>query len=72
MRYYFHLENDESIHIDHLGKDFEYVESAKVHAASVARKLAATDRWQGWSLRVIDARNAEVTNIPIQDTLLHS
>jgi hypothetical protein len=67
MRYYFHLETETNVYIDHLGKEFEGVEAAKAHAVVVARELSAYDKWLGWMVRVIDADNAEVCCVPIVD-----
>ncbi len=70
MRYYFHLESETNVHIDHLGKEFDDAQGAKAHAIAVARKLAKEDKWLGWNVRVIDANNAEFLCVPIIDEAL--
>lgn len=70
MRYFFHLESETNIHIDHLGKDFDDAQGVKAHAYAVARKLSREDKWLGWSVRVIDAHNVECLCVPIIDEAL--
>jgi|JRYL01.1.fsa_nt_gb hypothetical protein len=70
MRYYFHLESETNIHIDHLGQEFAQERDVMEHAFEMARRLAEEDRWLGWSLRVIDARNTEVICVPILDSIM--
>jgi hypothetical protein len=71
MRYYFHLESETNIHIDHRGRAFEAAKEAEEHAAAMVRQLAEEDRWLGWMVRVIDARNKEVICLQIVDSVLH-
>lgn len=70
MRYFFHLESETNVHIDHLGKEFEDAQGVKAHAMAVACKLAREDKWLGWAVRVIDAKNVEVLCVPIVDEAL--
>ncbi len=67
MRYYFHLESETNVHIDHLGKEFDDAQGAKAHALAVASKLSKEDKWLGWTVRVIDANNAEFLSLTILD-----
>lgn len=67
MRYYFHLESETNIHIDHLGKEFDDAQGAKAHAFCVAQKLSKEDKWLGWTVRVIDAENREFLSLVILD-----
>ncbi|MBN8911988.1 MAG: hypothetical protein J0H65_08000 [Rhizobiales bacterium] len=67
MRYYFHLESDANIHIDHRGLVFAEAAEAKAHAHAVARKLSMEDKWLGWKVRVIDAANVELCCLTILD-----
>jgi len=71
MRYFFHLESDTTVFLDHLGTEFAAQDSATRHAAVMARDLAADDQWLGWYVRVIDANNTEVTSVQVVDALLH-
>ncbi|MGE0023855.1 MAG: hypothetical protein AB7S70_09520 [Hyphomicrobium sp.] len=71
MRYYFHLESETTVFLDHLGKEFAGEDSAARHAASMARDLAADDQWLGWFVQVIDANNTQVLSVQIVDALLH-
>lgn len=70
MRYFFHLESETNIHIDHLGEEFAREEDVMEHAFAMARELAGEDRWLGWSLRVIDERNTEILCVPILDSIM--
>ncbi|WP_072397132.1 hypothetical protein [Hyphomicrobium sp. CS1GBMeth3] len=70
MRYFFHLESETNVHIDHLGQEFAHYQDVTHHAFAMARELAEEDRWLGWSVRVIDARNREVICVPILDAIL--
>lgn len=70
MRYYFHLESETNVHIDHLGKEFDDAQEVKAHAHAVARKLSREDKWLGWTVRVIDSDNAEFICVPIVDEAL--
>lgn len=65
MRYFFHLESDRDIHIDPMGEDLADPGAAKAHAVAMARMLARDSAWEGWSVRVIDANNAEVLSVPV-------
>jgi hypothetical protein len=67
MRYYFHLESETNVHIDHLGKECDDAQSAKAHAHAVARKLSKEDKWLGWKVRVIGAANKEIYCLTIVD-----
>lgn len=70
MRYYFHLESETNIHIDHLGREFTHAEDVEAHAATLAHDLGRDDRWLGWSVRVIGAHNMEVLCVPVADVLV--
>lgn len=70
MRYFFHLESDANIHLDHRGRDFSDFPGVEAHAAALARGLADDEMWAGWSVRVIDAQNREVLCVRIEDTAL--
>lgn len=70
MRYYFHLESKTNIHIDPHGMDFDRRLDAINHASAMARDLGDDDRWVGWSVRVIDERNAEVVSVSIRASIL--
>lgn len=70
MRYYFHLESETNIHIDHLGRDIADLRGVETHATQLARELANEDRWLGWTVRVIDAHNREVLSVQILDSIL--
>jgi len=65
MRYYFHLESETNIQIDHGGRDFDRHRDALDHAFALARDLGEDEKWLGWSVRVIDEDNAEVLCVPI-------
>lgn len=69
MRYYFHLESDTNIQIDHWGKEFDCPQDAIDHGAVLARQLAEFDTWLGWAVRVIDAHNTELVCVPILDPI---
>lgn len=70
MRFYFHLESETNIQIDLRGRDFDWSQDAKDHALALARELAEDERWLGWSVRVIDAGNAEIFCVPIHESTL--
>ncbi|MCC7252613.1 hypothetical protein [Hyphomicrobium sp.] len=70
MRYYFHLESETNIHLDHRGREFADAGGVKSYAVAMARELAREDKWLGWKLRVIDAHNTEVICVPIVDAVL--
>jgi len=65
MRYFFHLESGKDVHIDPMGEEMAGPASAKAHALAMARILARNAAWKGWSVRVIDSNNAEVTTVPV-------
>lgn len=70
MRYYFHLENGTSVHLDHRGRDFPDIGTVKTHATAAARELAKHEKWNGWSLLVIGSNNSEVLRVPIANAIL--
>jgi hypothetical protein len=70
MRYYFHLENDSSLSIDHIGKEFPDLPSVTSYASELANSLARSDMPEGWAIRVVDARNTEVFWLPVVDGIL--
>lgn len=70
MRYFFHLESETSISLDHRGREFQEPRSVAEHAAAMARGLAGDEAWAGWSVRVIDSNNREVFRVPIGEAAL--
>jgi hypothetical protein len=68
MRYYFHLEHETSVHLDHMGQEFPDTKSMKDHAATAARELSKLEKWKGWSLLVVGTNNTEVLRVPIAAT----
>ena len=70
MRYFFHLESEKNIVIDSRGKDFDLRFDAISHASAMARDLGDDEKWIGWSVRVIDDRNAEVFSVPVRASIL--
>lgn len=69
MRYYFHLESETNVYLDHQGQEFAHYEDMMQYAIALARELAEEDRWLGWSVHVIDAHNAEAVCLPVLDLI---
>ena len=70
MRYFFHLESETNIVIDSRGRDFDRRFDAINYASAMARDLGDDERWIGWSVRVIDERNAEVVSVPVRASIV--
>lgn len=70
MRYYFHLEKGTSVYVDHRGRDFADLQGVTAYAHETARTLAQDEIWDGWSVRVIDARNTEVLCLPLAEAAM--
>ena len=69
MRYYFHLESESTIQLDHCGREFDWCQDAMEYAAALARDLAGEDKWQGFTVRVIDECNTEILCVPVVDAV---
>lgn len=67
MRYYFHLERGESLHLDHRGKEFPDLEGVLAHAVAMARELADGETTADWSVLIVDAHNMEVFRLSVDE-----
>jgi hypothetical protein len=65
-RRFFYVTDDEDARFRvEVTKTLTTLEAATAHAASIARKLAADDFWQGFVVAVTDVRGNEIARIPI-------
>jgi hypothetical protein len=69
MRYYFHLLSETSVQLDPIGRELADLDAVREHAVGIVRDLVKRGSWDGWSVSVINAENAEVLRLPFVDAI---